>query len=881
LSEVIKRYTALVNNQGFFFLALSLLALSAAVNENNIYGFFLFSIALFFQANVKSKELYYILAIIIISFFIGYEALVILYPIFLFKKGYKKIAINISIGLILIKSCLYLFGLVPDVSINGINLASLMFIFFPTLLVLILYEKKFKKYLINFYISAFIIIGSILISNNWINPFIISSEYTRILLLTLPVLLLINSGNIKVSSQIVDFDYKSILFFSFIFLIFIFSLNNKKYEEIIFDESHGNWAAVNNNFNEASFGRNYFYSYSILKEFIQKKYSNTVITTSEDITLDNKKSLFVIKMPITKLSNDYIEKVSNWVSKGGHLLVIADHTNLYNSTFYLNELLDNFSIKISETAVFDKEGRPNKNKNSLTSFLFPTVDSNIDQMEWLTGTSLEYFPANFIPLGFYNLSYSEEGDYSNPNRFGRFQPRLDLPLINHISFGKTNYKKGSVFILLDSTPWSNFALSKEMYKKFVNNILKISETKLLDVKHYLLLVFVGYFAFQIIFKEKKIYSFGIFLLLIYFLLSFISGRYMLPKLINETDYDTLVYSGKKVNYEFLNQLIPLGENNFTRIVGSLNRNGLNPLIIDKKEKSIDLEKSKRILAIQPTFNQLPHSYEVIDYLKNGGSLTLLFSKNQSSDSQITKWLSELEIFIKQKNNYGFVESIRNEKDNLLSRDQTFAIKDISWLAYASSSSLFKLQYINNIIQSFLIRPINLPYHGGYLNISFSAEQFSDSVVGDIWEGIIPNNISVQQERMLAKLINGNFQINLTKEFINNNQNKLNQFKKYALFEDGKIILNGEFIERNYDNFNPSKNIETYLYSLLNQSLSFIKNNCLGNIIISDCPSNYVSQDMIEWRIKFRKEKNHISAIELIHQRDLNGLNFTYNIVFAK
>jgi len=871
----------LVNNQGFFFLTISLIGVSLAVSENNIYGFCIFAAALFQHTNYKTKEIFLALIIILVALFVGYEFLVILYPIFLFKKGYQIIAVNIAIGLIVIKYFLYLLALISDITINGTNISSILLILLPSLLVLILYEKKFRKEIASFYLYIFITFSLILFSNNWINPNIISSEFTRALILVIPTLVFINSGDIEPFKNKVAFKYKLILIFLVILISFFSFSNNKKYEEIVFDESHGNWASVNNNFNEGSFGRNYFYSYSILREFIERNYQTTSFNKEKDIVLNKNKSLLIIKMPIKQLGKSYIDKVSKWVSNGGHLLVISDHTNLYNSTFYLNELLDRFGIIISETAVFDKKGQPNKYTNSLTSFLFPSADSNIEKMEWLTGTSLKTFPANFIPLGTYNLSYSEDGDYSNPNRFGKFQPHLSLPLINHISFGKTNYKKGKVHILLDSTPWSNFSISKEMYKKYISNILIICETKLYDFRHYLLILMVVYLVFQLGFKSKKNYSFGLLLLLTYFLLSYITGNQMLQKLNFGTDYDTAVYSGKEVNYKFLNQLVPIGEVNFTRIVGSLNRNGLNPLIFDKKEKRLNLDESDKILAIQPTISQLPYTYEVIDYVKQGGSLTLLFSKSQSSNMQIKEWLSELGIYIREKSNYGFIESPRDEKDNLLSRDQTFAIKNINWLTYSSNNSLFKLQYMNNIIQSFIVRPINLPYEGGFLNISFSSDQFSDSVIGDIWEGIIPSNIAVQQERMLASLINGNFNINLTKKFISNNENKLNQFTKYGLFEDGRIILNGEFTESISDNFNPSKNIETYLFSLLNQAISFVNINCLDEPVLGECPSNYVSEDMLEWRIKFRKESNDITSIELIHQRDSNGLNYTYNIVYGK
>ncbi len=858
------------------------MTLCTSLFEANSYGFFLFSLALLCQSNFTLKDILVVISMTIISFYLGYELLVFLYPIFLFKKGYRKIAINLPFGLILSKSFIYIFEIKSSFTINGHNLSTILLIFFPTLLLFLLYEKKFLKRFILFYCSVFCFILLIILSKDWLSPKIITSEFFRLLILIFPTFLFFNNGNLYVSKKLVDFKFKFVVICSIIFLTFLFLLSDKKkYEKIIFDESHGAWASVDNNFNENSFGRNYFYSYSMLKELIKKKYPKTVIHKNENIKFKNINSLLIIKMPTRKLSDKYIEKVSKWVEQGGDILVIADHTNLYNSTFYLNKLLEKFKIKISETAVFNKNGKLNKNNNSMTSFLFPTVETNIKQMEWLTGTSLKDFPINFIPLGFYGLSYSEDADYSNQNRFAKFNPTLNFPFINHISFGKINYKKGSIFVLLDSTPWSNFAFSKKMYKQYINNILIVCETKILDIKHYLIVFFIVYFIFQLVSRSKIVYPLSLSLLIVYFIFTFISGKIILPNISNKTDYDTLVYSGKKANYKSMNQLIPTGENNYLRIVGSLNRNGLNPLILDAKGTRISLNNSQRIIAIEPEFNQLPKPYELINFIKEGGSFTLLFSRNQTSDPLIIEWISKLGIFLKRKNSLGFVESIINKKDDLLSRNQTFATKDVSWLAFASINSLFKLQYINNIIQSFLIRPISLPYKAGYLNISFSSDQFSDSVVGDIWEGVIPSNISVQQERMLASLLNGNYKIKLTQDFISNIKNNSSEFSKYALFEDGRIILSGNLYKKITDNFNPSKNIETYLFSLLNQSLTFIKNNCWDNVQDDKCNSNFVSQDMIEWRVEYKKIKQNITTVELIHKRNPDGLNFSYNIIFSK
>ena len=65
-------------------------------------------------------------------------------------------------------------------------------------------------------------------------------------------------------------------------------------------------------------------------------------------------------MPSASLSDEFSKRLSLWVNDGGRLLVVADHTDLYDTTQNINRLLTTtFSTKINSDAAYDYEGMPN------------------------------------------------------------------------------------------------------------------------------------------------------------------------------------------------------------------------------------------------------------------------------------------------------------------------------------------------------------------------------------------------------------------------------------------------------------------------------------------------------------------------------------------
>lgn len=867
----------------------------AIVENSNFASIIFILISLLYPNKISIFKRVILFFIAFSSYYLGPVSIIIItFIIFLYTDQFK-LGIKFLLAITSVYILMPFFDTVSNSAVFNISVSSLFFLFSPILIASILLIKKiWFKPLFYCFFSVFTIIIFLELSfkNNFIDISLFTESYFRTILIIVPCIIAAYFTTNAEDEKRINI---SIIYLFFIFLVGLFSpqlIPISKIDNILFDESHGNWETVNEKFEPSNFGRGVNYTYSELYEYSSQLVKKSYTLNSEDEKLPSVNSLIILKTPIKEFSNHFIEKINNWVEMGGRLMIIADHTNLFDTSENLNKLLKKFDLKISSDAVFDKNGMPNRPSTGKLGYLLGKIDAGIDEYPWQTGTTMEKIKIGSIGLATYGMSFKEEADYSRPNRFGTFNPDEKIPFLNSTGIVNSVYGKGSILIVLDSTPWSNFALFRYPYLNVFKTLIESQEHIMsLNIVGYLPLINVFLLILLILYR-KKVFIY-ISTLSLGFLIgnASIIGFHTISEKNEKNFYDIGVSIGKSAYIEFLPQLVPFGFNNYSRILSSLTKYDHLVQAYTFKNYS-NLGDFNNIILIEPNnVIELPNRDELYKDLRNGRNITILFSENSTTNKNIIEWINEIGLYITSNKVLAFSEGVIDEKNGILGRKTIVPLSINNYVVKTKSTSLLRTYISDDLFQSFEIRPSSFPRTSGLLNISFSADQFSDMAIGDIWEGKDPSSLGKLREKQFSSVISGlereSFPRNLfSADRLNNNK----QFNNFIVLKDGNLFNSGTIknIENSNLNIqvNPQVNLNFYVLDMKDRILNFIDENCQESRSKEKnikCENRFLSPDLLEWivYVKKSKETDKVNLIELIHEKTFSGTGSSWNVLFSE
>ena len=147
--------------------------------------------------------------------------------------------------------------------------------------------------------------------------------------------------------------------------------------------------------------------------------------------------------PTKPLSDVDTDRLDAWVRGGGHLIAVADHTDLYGHAKVLNELLKRMGCSVEAASIF--AGRQ----------VEEAVFANGNEAPMLTPTATA--GALAWPIASVR-GYLEQAYYGRNNFFGPLSPSKDDNWARWSVLSKTAHGKGQLTVLGDSTVLANFAV---------------------------------------------------------------------------------------------------------------------------------------------------------------------------------------------------------------------------------------------------------------------------------------------------------------------------------------------------------------------------------------------------------------------------------------
>lgn len=210
---------------------------------------------------------------------------------------------------------------------------------------------------------------------------------------------------------------------------------------------HGKWGNALNYDNSLSITSQY--SYDFLHNFI----GGTKIEDLKEI--DNYTELWLVT-PTKPFNLKEIEIISNWVRKGGRLVIITDHTDLFGHATAINPLLSRFGISVQKDVILDSTGDGG------------TFRTFFEKFSGLSANSIKGTGETWL----YQLGYSERTDYSKRSFFSDNQIS-DEEIADCFCVGiRTKHGLGGLIVFGDSTLLANFALARPSAQAILNKLIR-------------------------------------------------------------------------------------------------------------------------------------------------------------------------------------------------------------------------------------------------------------------------------------------------------------------------------------------------------------------------------------------------------------------------
>jgi hypothetical protein len=198
----------------------------------------------------------------------------------------------------------------------------------------------------------------------------------------------------------------------------------------------------------------------------------------DDRTLDDC-DILIIKIPTARFTPGEVGAICQFVKDGGALLLIGDHTNVFNCNTYLNDISRNFGFTFRNDLLFCV-GSPYKQRYERAVVPHPAVQ-HVPWMNYAVSCSIDPGRSSgemvMRATGLWNLP----PDYNASNYHPQAEYRSDMQVGAFCQAWATTFGKGRVLAFTDSTLFSNFCTYQEGKAELLRSMIEyLNHSSVLD-----------------------------------------------------------------------------------------------------------------------------------------------------------------------------------------------------------------------------------------------------------------------------------------------------------------------------------------------------------------------------------------------------------------
>ncbi len=229
----------------------------------------------------------------------------------------------------------------------------------------------------------------------------------------------------------------------------------RKGGRVAVDEFHSKWEPTERPFDTEWYGHESGYNYWCIYDFLSRFYDmSRVKQPLTDAVLDGL-DVLVLKVPTEPYRPEEVEAVIRFVERGGGLLLIGEHTDVFGTGYHLNQIARRFGFEYRYDCLFGIDSF--FEQYFVPSFARHPVVSAIRGMDFATSCSIRPFEpwrgrSVITSTGLKNAP----ADYHASNFYPAAQDRADMRYGAFVQLWAVRQGRGRVLAFTDSTIFSNF-----------------------------------------------------------------------------------------------------------------------------------------------------------------------------------------------------------------------------------------------------------------------------------------------------------------------------------------------------------------------------------------------------------------------------------------
>ena len=223
---------------------------------------------------------------------------------------------------------------------------------------------------------------------------------------------------------------------------------------VLVDEYHSKWERTDKPFDTEWYGHLAGYNYYCIYEYCARYFDMARVDQPLDDKVLRGADVLMLKVPTTRYTPSEVSAVRRFVERGGGLLLIGEHTDVFGTGTFLNDVARNFGFTFRYDCVFDIDGGFDQ---AYAPPLVPhPVVQHVKRMDFAVSCSIDpgssWGRAVIRSIGLKNLP----PDYHANNFYPQLENRPDMRSGAFVQLWAARHGAGRVLAFGDSTIFSNF-----------------------------------------------------------------------------------------------------------------------------------------------------------------------------------------------------------------------------------------------------------------------------------------------------------------------------------------------------------------------------------------------------------------------------------------